>query len=60
MNAQDVYASAHAEAMDLIEKIRQQIEDLPAPNDGTNWGHVGDVAHLVNQLHAIACPDQYY
>jgi hypothetical protein len=56
--AQDSYSRHHAEALGLIEQLRQQIEDLPAPDDDTHWGHVGNLAHLVLQLRAIADQDQ--
>ena len=51
--AEDAYASAHAEALGLLESIREQIEDMPAPSDQTNWGHAGDVRHVADLLRAI-------
>jgi hypothetical protein len=51
--AEDAYAEAHAEALGLLEAIREQIEDMPAPSDQTNWGHVGDMNHVVDLLRAI-------
>jgi hypothetical protein len=57
MTAQDAYASAITEALELMDKIRLQIEDLPAIKDDINWGHVADVSHLVDMLHEIAQPE---
>ena len=51
--AEDAYAEAHAEALDLLEAIRGQIEDMPAPSEQTKWGHVGDVRHVADLLRAI-------
>jgi len=54
MNLQDSYASMHAEAMALLAKIEEKLNDLPAPDtDGLNWGHVGDLGNLVHQLKNI-------
>ena len=51
--AEDAYAEAHAEALGLLKAIREQIENLPAPSERTNWGHVGDVRHVADLLRAI-------
>jgi hypothetical protein len=51
--AEDAYAEAHAEALGLLEAIQELIEDMPAPSDQTNWGHVGDVRHVADLLRAI-------
>ena len=56
--AEDAYASAHAEALDLLEAIREQIEDMPAPSDQTNWGHVGDMNRIVTLLRPILFPGE--
>jgi hypothetical protein len=43
--AEHAYTAAHAEAMVLLDTIRQQLQDLPAPDTTTiNWGHVGNVS----------------
>lgn len=52
--AQDAYAAAHFEALRWLEEIRTQIEDAPAPDERTNWAHVGDMQHLAFQLKEIA------
>jgi hypothetical protein len=56
--AEDAYAAAHAEALGLMEAIREQIEDMPAPSDQTNWGHVGDMNRIVTLLRPILFPGE--
>jgi hypothetical protein len=56
--AEDAYAAAHAEAIALLEAIREQIEDMPAPSDQTNWGHVGDMNRIVTLLRPILFPGE--
>lgn len=58
MTAEEAYASAHAEAMSLLETIRDRLEDMDAPSERTHWGHVGDITALVAQLRAIAEPEE--
>ena len=54
MNLQETYASMHAEAMSLLGKIEEKLNDLLAPDtDGLNWGHVGELGNIVHQLRAI-------
>ena len=48
--AQDAYASAHAEACHLASQILESLNDLPAPDDATNWGHVGNLQALIGDL----------
>jgi hypothetical protein len=55
-NAEEAYASAHAEALGLLEAIQEQIEDMPAPSERTNWGHVGDMNRIVELLRPILFP----
>jgi hypothetical protein len=57
-NPEDAYAEAHAEALGLLEAIRKQIEDMPAPSDQTNWGHVGDMNRIVTLLRPILFPGE--
>ena len=43
------------EAFDLLERIREKVEDLPAPQtNGLNWGHVGALHNTVAGLRQIA------
>jgi hypothetical protein len=40
-SAADEYAARHAEALGLIDRLRDMIEDMPEPeSDGINWGHI--------------------
>ena len=57
MNAEEAYASAHAEAMSLLATLRDRLEDMDAPSEATHWGHVGDLAALVAKLREIAEPE---
>jgi hypothetical protein len=52
---QDRYVSAHAEALAMLDQVRDTIEDYPAPDtDGVTWGHVGELAWVVSRLQQIA------
>ena len=51
--AAHAYAEAHAAALQMIEAIRAQIEDMDAPSDQTNWGHVGDIGLIVSKLEEV-------
>lgn len=48
--AQDAYAAAHAEACHLANRIIDSLNDLPAPDQETNWGHVGNLQALIGDL----------
>jgi hypothetical protein len=49
-NPEDAYAAAHAEALILLFVIWEQIEDMPAPSEQTNWGNVADMQRIVDLL----------
>ena len=51
-NAQacNAYAQKHAQALELIESIKESLQDMPAPDDTTNWAHVGDMGRVVDNL----------
>ena len=52
--AAQAYAIAHSEALAKIESLREMIEALPAPETvSINWGHVGSLGHINNELDAI-------
>ena len=51
--AEDAYTEAHAEALALLEAIREQIEDMPAPSEQTHWGNVADMQCIVESLKPI-------
>jgi len=53
-SAADEYAARHAEALGLIDSLRDMIEDMPEPeSDGINWGHAGSMGHINGQLREI-------
>jgi hypothetical protein len=63
--ALDAYMTAHADALALIERIHEAIEnhdDAPAPEQ-IHWGHVGDMAEIRSGLQAISdrlfCEGEY-
>jgi hypothetical protein len=59
MKLEDAYATAHAEALDLVESLSEHLYDLPAPDtDGLHWGHVGDLERIVAQLLEIMGEEQ--
>ena len=54
--ALDAYMVAHAEALALIERIHEAIEnhdDAPAPEQ-IHWGHVGDIGRIREMLQAVS------
>ena len=52
--AQNAYADAHVEATRLASLIMDQLNDLPCPDQETNWGQVGDLhSIIVNLRHAL-------
>ena len=53
-SAPDAYAAAHAEALALIDSLRDMIEDMPEPESpGINWGHAGSMSHINAQLREL-------
>jgi hypothetical protein len=53
-SAADVYAARHAEALRLIDSLRDMIEDMPEPeSDGINWNYAGSMGHINAQLREI-------
>ena len=53
-SAANEYAARHAEALALIESLRDMIEDMPDPeSDGINWGHAGSMGHINEQLRQL-------
>jgi len=45
------YAGRHAEALALIDSLRNVIEHMPEPkSDGINWGHVRSMRHINEHL----------
>lgn len=50
--AEDAYTAKHAEAIELLGSLLRIVEDMPAPGGDTrtNWGDVGSLAYLCEQL----------
>ena len=56
LTALDAYMTAHADALALIERIHEAIEnhdDAPTPEQ-IHWGHVGDIVETRRMLQAIS------
>lgn len=56
LNAEAAYENAHLVAQDLVERIREQLFDLPAPGNEEhpiNWAHVGSLNEVNNRLGSI-------
>ena len=51
--AEEAYAAAAIEAMLLASKLQDRIMNLPAPNEHTHWGNVGDAMKLVHDLKVL-------
>jgi hypothetical protein len=52
--ASQVMTRTAAEFEELIQAIRNQFYDLPAPeSDFLHWGHVGDAIRITGALHDI-------
>lgn len=56
LEAEAAYENAHLVANDLLERIREQLFDLPAPGGELriDWAHVGTVAEVTHRLAEIA------
>jgi hypothetical protein len=55
-SAEDAYTGAHIKATAQLERIRELLQELPAPDtDGEyiHWGHVGSLGHVNEQLSEI-------
>ena len=56
--AEDAYAEFHAEALSLLDAIREQIEDMPAPSEQIRWDNVGDMHRIMTLLRPILFPGE--
>ena len=56
-NAEDAYVRERNHALELLDRVRDLVEDLPAPGCDTriDWGHVGDLGHINELLTQVAC-----
>ena len=52
LKAEAAYENAHLVAQDLLERIREQLFDLPAPEGEVriDWAHVGTVTEVNHRL----------
>jgi len=55
MDALPSYESAAMVAQDLNDRIRELLQDQPAPDGETpiTWAHVGTMAEVANRLAAV-------
>ena len=55
LEAQPAYESTHMVAMDLLGRIRELLQDQPAPDGDVeiNWAHVGSLTEVANRLAAV-------
>lgn len=50
LHADAAYENAHLVAQDLLDRLRELLQDQPAPDDNRiHWGHVGNLSHI-NEL----------
>jgi hypothetical protein len=50
------YCAAHVAALTQLEDLHQIVEDMPAPGNDSqpiDWGHVGSLKHLCEQLREL-------
>ena len=52
LKAEAAYENAHLVAQDLLERIREQLFDLPAPDSDAriDWAHVGTITEVNHRL----------
>ena len=55
--AQIAYCKAHALALQELENIRDYIENMPAPDSNTDWGHVGSMNYIASKLISVLDTD---
>lgn len=54
-NLQASYAAKHASVIELLEALKEKINDLPSPEtDSLTWADHGDLCRLERDLEAIA------
>ena len=55
LHAEAAYENAHLVAQDLVDRIKELLQDLPAPDDEhpINWGHVGSLTEVTSRLAAV-------
>lgn len=58
LEADAAYENAHLVARDLLDHVRELLDDRPAPGNPEtliDWGHVGDISHVNELLSQIVC-----
>jgi hypothetical protein len=62
LTAEAAYENSHLVARDLLDRINELLQDMPAPGDDgrpIHWGHVGDINHVnALLLQAVAFLDR--
>ncbi len=55
LEAEPAYESAHMVATDLVGRISELLQDLPAPGGDVdiNWCHVGSLAEVNQRLASV-------
>jgi hypothetical protein len=55
LQAEAAYENAHIVATNLLDRIRDLLQDLPAPEGEVviNWAHVGSLAEVNNRLSSV-------
>ena len=54
--AEAAYENAHLVAVDLVERIKELLFDMPAPGDDEHpihWGHVGNINEVNQRLSSV-------
>ena len=55
IEASAAYENSVLVACDLLERIKDLLHSMPAPDSGKiDWGHVGTVTHLNSELADLA------
>lgn len=54
-SAEEAYMTRHSECLAELDRICQDLFDLPAPGGDVpiNWAHVGDVGRVLEQLREV-------
>lgn len=56
LNADAAYENGHLIARDLLERIGEMLQDMPAPDNEhrpINWSNVGDISHVNHLLSQV-------
>lgn len=57
LTAEAAYENSHLFARDLLDRIADLLQDMPAPGDDDHpihWGHIGDINHVNALLLQVA------